>query len=100
LYARALSLFCAGCALGDDSWAAEPVHVEIAGKVGAGTNPVGGGLPNPMGTGARVGTSMDGSLSDAFENRRPRKGSVGSNPSSSASKIEDIVGIAPNGACG
>src|ERR1700716_3017857 len=39
-----------------------PVDLEIAGKVGAGTNPFGNGFPNPLGfgIGARAGVSLLG----------------------------------------
>jgi len=44
-----------------DARAVGPVEVEVAAKVGAGTNPT-GGLPNPLGfgAGARAGVSFDG----------------------------------------
>jgi hypothetical protein len=48
--------FCAGAR------ASEPVDVQVGTRFGAGTNPVGGGLPNPMGFGAggRAGLSFYG----------------------------------------
>ncbi len=45
-----------------DVRASGPVNVEVAAKVGAGTNPIGGGLPNPLGigTGGRAGVAFQG----------------------------------------
>ena len=39
-----------------------PIDVEVGAKVGAGTNPVGGGLPDPMGLGlgGRAGVALSG----------------------------------------
>jgi hypothetical protein len=60
----AVGLVALGVALGfaPAAHALGPVDVEVGAKVGAGSNPVGGGLPNPLGVGVggRAGISVSG----------------------------------------